>query len=259
VNGPSQAPLQVNARRYRRMDAHFARIGPAGARMMRQTASLQVALDIGPDARSRWRLLNGIAPVLTAIFANSRRYAREDTGFASYRAETWRRTDPARTGLLTDSDHIGEYVDFALRAPAILLGAEDEAARPFEYWVGSRGGIAHWEQHLGTLFPEVRPRGYFEVRSIDAMPEARWPAALAFLTGLAYDRVAAAQAAEIVGDPDAALLERAGRIGLHDATLARMASELATLALSGCRRLGSSFIAERDLGRAVDFFTALTT
>jgi glutamate--cysteine ligase len=239
------------------MDAHFARIGPAGARMMRQTASLQVALDIGADARARWRLLNALAPMLTAIFANSRRYACEDTGFASYRAETWRRTDPARTGLLTGIDPIGEYVDFALRAPAILLGAEDEPARPFEQWIGA-GGVAHWEKHLGTLFPDVRPRGYFEVRSIDAVPEAQWPAALAFLTGLAYDPVAAAEAAEIVGDPDTGLLERAGRMGLHDAALARMAGELATVALNGCRRLGSSFVAERHVGAAVDFFTTLT-
>jgi glutamate--cysteine ligase len=105
----------------------------------------------------------------------------------------------------------------------------------------------------------VRPRGYFEVRSIDAVPQAQWPAALALLTGLTYDPVTAAVAAEIVGDPDDDLLERAGRLGLGDAALGRMASELATVALSGCRRLGSSFLAEHHLGAAIDFFTTLTT
>jgi dimethylhistidine N-methyltransferase/glutamate--cysteine ligase len=258
VNGPEQAPLQVRGSRYRRMDAHFARIGPAGARMMRQTASLQLALDLGGDALGRWRLLNALAPVLTAVFANSRRYAGHDTGFASYRAETWRRVDPLRTGVLSGRDPIGAYVDFALRAPAILLGGDQEPSRPFEAWVGTIDPLAHWEDHLGTLFPEVRPRGYFEVRSIDAVPEASWPAAIALLAGIAYDADAAFEAAEIVGDPDGDLLERAGRVGLADPRLARMSRELATVALSGCRRLGAAFLSERYQGEAADFFRHLT-
>ena len=255
INGPQQAPLQVRASRYRRMDAYFARIGPAGARMMRQTASLQVAVDIGADAIGRWRLLNALAPVLTAVFANSRRYAGDDTGFASYRAETWRRTDPLRTGVLSGVDPIGAYVDFALRAPAILLGGDKEPARPFEAWVGAIDGTAHWERHLGTLFPEVRPRGYFEVRSIDAVPEAHWPAAMALLAGLTYDADAACEAAEIVREPDADLLERAGRLALADPALAQMARELAAVALSGCQRLGTAFLSERYQGEAADFFS----
>jgi glutamate--cysteine ligase len=257
TNGPEQAPLQVRALRYRRMDSYFARIGPAGARMMRQTASLQVAVDIGADALGRWRLLNALAPVLTAVFANSRRYAGEDTGFASYRAETWRRTDLLRTGLLAGFDPVGEYVDFALRAPAILLGGEDEPARPFEAWAGAIDGMAQWESHLGTLFPEVRPRGYFEVRSIDAVPETQWPAAIALLSGLAYDREAACEAAEIVGDPDSDLLQRAGRLGLGDPTLARIARELAQTALRGCQRLGPAFLSEHYLREAADFLGTL--
>jgi glutamate--cysteine ligase len=259
VNGPERAPLQVRASRYRRMDAHFARIGPAGARMMRQTASLQVAVDIGADPVGRWRLLNALAPILTAVFANSPRYAGDNTDFASYRAETWRRTDPLRTGLLSGLDPVGAYVDFALRAPAILLGGDDEPAHAFDAWLGAIDGTAHWEKHLGTLFPEVRPRGYFEVRSIDAVPQARWPAAMALLAGLAYDTKAAGEAAEIVGEPDADLLERAGRLALGDPTLARMAGELATVALSGCERLGTAFLSERYCGEAADFFDRLTS
>ena len=258
LNGPENAPLQVHTARYRRMDAYFAQIGPAGARMMRQTASLQVAVDIGADAGGRWRLLNALAPVLTAVFANSRRYAGRDAGFASYRAETWRRTDPLRTGVLPGLDPIGEYVDFALRAPAILLGGEDEPAQPFADWVGAADGAADWESHLGTLFPEVRPRGYFEVRSVDAVPEGQWPAVIALVAGLAYDAQASCEAAEIVGNPDTELLARAGRLGLGDPTLARMARELAAVALGGCRRLGPAFISERYRRDAADFFGTLT-
>jgi glutamate--cysteine ligase len=259
INGPERAPLQVRASRYRRMDAYFARIGPAGARMMRQTASLQVGVDIGADPFGRWRLLNALAPILTAVFANSRRYAGDDTGCASYRAETWRRTDPSRTGVLSDVDPVGAYLDFALRAPAILLGDDDEPARPFEAWVGAIDGTAHWEKHLGTLFPEVRPRGYFEVRSIDAVPEAQWPGVIALLAGLTYDADAASDAAEIVGEPDADLLERAGRLALGDPMLARMAQDLASVALRGCQRLGAAFLSERYQSEAADFLGRLTS
>jgi glutamate--cysteine ligase len=259
ANGPDQAPLQVRAPRYRRMDAYFAGIGPAGARMMRQTASLQLAVDLGAGALARWRLLNALAPVLTAVFANSRRYAGKDTGFVSYRAETWRRADPLRTGVLPGLDPVDEYVDFALRAPAILLGGDDEPARPFEAWIDAADGTAQWAKHLGTLFPEVRPRGYFEVRSIDAVPEAQWPAAVALLFGLTYDPAASCEAAEIVGDPDPHLLERAGRLGLADPTLSRTARELAAAAVSGCQRLGAGFLIERYLGEAADFFGTLTS
>jgi glutamate--cysteine ligase len=258
ANGPHDAPLQVSAPRYRRMDAHFARIGPAGARMMRQTASLQIAIDLGRDSGRRWRLLNALVPVLTAVFANSRRYAGSDTGFASYRAETWRRADPSRTGVLDGIDPVSEYVDFALRAPALLLGPESDPAQPFATWVGRGAGVAQWENHLGTLFPEVRPRGYFEVRSIDAVPESRWPAALVLIAGLAYDRVAADEAAEIIREPDAELLERAGRFGLTDPVLAGMARQLATVALAGCRRLGPAFLSDEHRGAAEDFFATLT-
>ncbi|MFN2563992.1 MAG: glutamate-cysteine ligase family protein [Gemmatimonadaceae bacterium] len=258
VNGPGDAPLQVDAPRYRRMNTYFERIGPAGARMMRQTASLQLALDLGPDVASRWRLLNALAPVTTAVFANSRCYHGVDTGFASYRAETWRRTDPLRTGLFGGTDPVEEYLEFALCAPAMLLGADDALPRPFETWLDKIPDVAQWAEHLGTLFPDVRPRGYFEVRSIDAVPEAHWPAAIALVTGLAYDRRAARAAAEIARCPDAERLERAGRWGLSDAQLRRDTRDLARLAVEGCQRLGEAFISERHLQAAADFFGALT-
>jgi glutamate--cysteine ligase len=232
------------------MDAHFAGIGSAGARMMRQTASLQVAIDIGADAGGRWRLVNALTPVLTAIFANSRRYGGVDSGFASYRAETWRRTDSSRTGIFDTADPVAEYVEFAMRAPAILLGAEGEPAQPFATWLSRGAGLAEWKDHLGTLFPDVRPRGYLEIRSIDAVPEAWWPAAVVLVTGLAYDRRAAGQAGEILGPPDRALLQRAGEDGLGDPSLRQAARELGGVALAGARRLGKAFIQPRHLGAA---------
>ncbi|MEQ7125818.1 glutamate-cysteine ligase family protein [Actinopolymorpha sp. B11F2] len=59
------------------------------------------------------------------------------------------------------------------------------------------------DYHLTTLFPPVRPRGWFEVRYIDAQPAAYWPVPVAVLSALvntprAGDEVMAA--AEPVAD-----------------------------------------------------------
>ena len=86
-------------KRYERMADYLGRRGPAGARMMRQTASFQVALDLDDEPWLRWRVLNAAAPYVVAIFANSPVYAGVETGCASTRAQVWRALDPARTGL----------------------------------------------------------------------------------------------------------------------------------------------------------------
>ena len=41
--------------------------------------------------------------------------------------------------------------------------------------------------HLTTLFPPVRPRGWFEVRYLDAQPWRWWPVPMAVLTALLDD------------------------------------------------------------------------
>ena len=53
-----------------------------------------------------------------------------------------------------------------------------------------------WVDHLSTLFPPVRPRGYLELRCLDALPDRWWPAVAALVTTLVDDPVAADEAAE---------------------------------------------------------------
>jgi len=260
VNPLAAVPLQLGGPRYRAMADYFATIGPAGARMMRQTAAVQVSVDRGADPRFEWRLLNSLAPYLIAIFANSPRCAGVPSGHLSARAATWRALDPSRTGLFEAGDApAAEYGAFALAAPAIL-----EPAYPAFADVVARGDraeadvIAAWDAHLTTLFPEVRPRGTFEVRSADAIPSTWLVVPLALVGGLLYDPAAARAAAELLGAPDAALLVRAGTVGLRDATLGPRACDLATLALDGCRRLGPAFLDGADLDRVGEFFDRYT-
>jgi glutamate--cysteine ligase len=256
-NALDDAPLQLDAERYRMMDTYFATIGPAGATMMRQTASVQVNIDAAADTAATWRVLNAASPYLTALFANSARYAGEDTGLASTRAVAWRTLDPLRTGVLPCAGDIAdEYAGFALWAPAMLRRTGDGEFLPFCEWV--RRAEATEEMlaaHLTTLFPDVRPKRYFEVRSIDALPPEAYAAPVLVITGLTWDARARAEAEDLLGAPDPVALDRASRIGLNDPTIERTAASLHDIALAGCARLGERLIGDAELEAARAFRT----
>lgn len=198
-NAVEAVPLELHAPRYDAMTRYFDSIGPSGARMMRQTASLQVSVELGVHVMDRWALLNALAPYLVAAYANSPTYAGVRTGYASYRARLWQTLDRTRTGLPFDSaDPVGAYVRFANGAGRIL---DDNSA------------------HITTLFPEIRPRGHFEIRSMDSMEPDRAGEALSFVSGLIHDEDVAAEAMRIVGTPDPLLLARAATLGRSDAMI----------------------------------------
>ena len=250
---------QLDAGRYHRMLRHFDRIGPSGARMMRQTASFQVCVDGGETPEITWRVLNALAPFMVAIFANSSRYAGRDTGHRSYRRHIWATLDPRRTGVLGhDADPVEEYLRFALGAPAFLLPDVMGAPATFGHWLARGVSASDWCAHLSTLFPEVRPRGYFELRSSDVVPPEWYPAPLALVCGLVYHRSSLMAADELLGAPDADLLTRSGRDGLADPTLREKAPLLCDLALAGCGALGSEFVSPADLAAAAEYFDQYT-
>ncbi len=260
LNPAERAPLLLRAKRYQRMAEYLARLGPAGAQMMRQTAAFQVNVDFDDEPWLRWRVLNAATPYVVAIFANSPIYAGEPTGQQSERAQVWRRVDPMRTGLPYDQDApVRAYLDFALAAPAILFPTLDGEHRPFSEWLAlTNPTIEEWRDHLSTLFPEVRPRGHLELRSADAIAPEWYAAPLALTAGMLYDSRALRAAADLLGPPDLGLLERAGRDGLHDPQIAGIAADLFQLALSGCAGLGPGYFHPADLEQARAFFDRYT-
>lgn len=243
-NGAEGAPLQLGATRYRRMSQYFASIGPEGARMMRQTASLQ--LNIGGFATvDRWAVANAIAPWVIALSANSSRYADRDTGCASFRSETWRGVDSLRTGVFGGADAVGDYASFALDAPAFLL---DATALPLAELGEQHMNQANLAAHLGTLFPEVRPRGYLEVRSPDAADHEQRCTSMAFVAGILGDDKAAHAALELVGLADGELLACAGRDGMRNPRIAGVTDDLVRIAAEGAERLGHDIVSDELLG-----------
>jgi glutamate--cysteine ligase len=253
-------PLQLHRDRYTGMTRYFDSIGPSGVQMMRQTAALQMNLERGDDPKSRWRLLNGLAPITVALFANSRTYAGKPTRWASYRAQLWRTLDPSRTGIVyDDTGHVERYLAFAL--DAVAMRGDGLAYRPFRELINEPEiSREDWLFHLSTLFPEVRPKEFFELRSADTIEPDALAAPVLFVTSLVYDEETASRAFELIGAPSEKLLERAGRLGLADPEIRRIASRLVVLALDGARRLGGEYLRRAHLAAAYQYFArALST
>lgn len=257
-NDIAAVPLQLHRDRYTGMTRYFDSIGPSGVQMMRQTAALQINLERGEDPKSRWRLLNSLAPIVVALFANSRQYARKRTEWASYRAQLWRTLDPSRTGIVYDgTKHVERYLGFALDAIAMRGGGDGKPYRAFREWMTDPAiDKEDWLFHLSTLFPEVRPKEFFELRSADTIDPEALAAPVVFVTSLVYDDESAHRAAELIGAPSEKLLERGGRLGLADPEIRRIASRLVVLALDGGRRLGGEYFRRSHLEAAYKYFAA---
>ena len=115
----------------------------------------------------------------------------------------------------------------------MLVRASDDCHVPvlapltFEEWI-DHGHELGWptvddlEYHLTTLFPPVRPRGWLELRMIDAVPAPWWRVAVAVSAVLVQDpRVLDAVMPEVA--PTIGRWDVAARDGLSDPTFATAA------------------------------------
>jgi glutamate--cysteine ligase len=255
--------LQVDGPRYRAVQGHFDKLGHAGRALMRLTAALHLNLDLppAPMIRPSWQLLNHAGPALAAAFANSPVLAGGVTGRRSSRLGLWLEVDPGRTGL--DFRHVGTgleaptraYHRWVLDAEVIPMPREDHAVLPqhlpLRAWLGrggSRPDVDDLDHHLTTLYPPVRPRGRFEVRYLDALPERWMPVPVCVLTALAYDPQACSDALSVLetgrplvrGGRD--MWRRAAERGLSDPALRNQALELFDLALEAMARLPRGYL-----------------
>jgi glutamate--cysteine ligase len=226
------------------MEMHFDALGCAGAgkAMMSATAALQVNLDAGPAAgwADRLALVRTLVPMLVAASSTSPYLGGESSGWHSMRQGTWQgidrgRSDPVPLGEPTDA-----WAGYALDAPVMLVSAGGQL-RPvtsrvsFADWLrgtapfGRRPSMADLDYHLTTLFPPVRPRGYLEIRCLDALPDRWWPALVSLVVTLVDDPVAADAAAELCA-PVADAWHTAARSGLDDQRMRTAVTGCADLA-----------------------------
>jgi len=193
----------VPKQRYRIMAPYMAKVGTLGHRMMKQTATVQANIDYADerDAMRKLRVGMGLSPLLNAMFANSSVSDGDLNRYMSFRAHVWTDTDVARCGLLRfafrDGAGFADYVEWALDVPLyfILRGGRYQTAvtgTPFRRFLGEGAGgeratLDDWNLHLTTLFPEVRLKGYIELRAADSQPPERILALPALVKGVFYE------------------------------------------------------------------------
>lgn len=183
--------------------------------MMKETASVQISLDYTSeaDAVEKFRLSMALAPVLTALFANSPLERGERSSYLSRRAHIWTQTDPARTGVIWDafdaSFDLEAYTSYALQVPALFVQRNGEwlalPRTPFgefikKGWNGLSAEAQDWDLHLTSLFTEARLKKYIEIRSVDCQTTALGLSAVAFIKGIFYDAPARKAAWDLLKD-----------------------------------------------------------
>ncbi len=202
-------------KRYAIMGPYMLKTGDMGQRMMKQTAGTQVNLDYldEADCVRKLRLLQWLAPVFYALFANSPLLDGEKSQHLSMRGEIWSRTDRDRCGLIPafmeEGGSLEDYVDYALQVPLYFLQRGDrlvdmtDRRLSFAEFLarGAKGETAtlgDWELHLSTLFPEVRLRPQLELRTADSLPPDLALAVAALVKGIFYDEAALAHAESLL-------------------------------------------------------------
>jgi glutamate--cysteine ligase len=248
---PVRGPVRVlGAPRYAAMQTFFDRDNRAGRTMMCNTASIQVNVGLGPPDRTaaRWALANALCPTLIATFANSPFSDGGPSGWQSSRQRVWGTLDPSRSAPPRPGpDPAASWLEYALAARVMLIrGGETHVPIPgrltFGCWLreGHELGwptLEDFAYHLTTLFPPVRPRGWFELRVLDALPTPFWQVAVLLVhTLLTDDDLTEPARRAVAGTED--LWVDAAQLGLGHPALERSAQALFALVATALEARG---------------------
>jgi glutamate--cysteine ligase len=201
--------------RYDIMRAYMPTRGRLGLDMMLRTCTVQSNLDFSSEADmvAKFRLSLALQPIATALMANSPFVEGRPTGLLSSRANVWTDTDPDRTGMLhfvfEDGFSFERYARYALDVPMYFVkrGGRyiDLAGRSFRDFMkgelpelpGQCPSLKDFEDHITTIFPEVRLKQFLEMRGADTGPVERILALQALWAGVFYDEAARDAALEL--------------------------------------------------------------
>jgi glutamate--cysteine ligase len=160
--------------RYGIMTPYMEKVGKLGTSMMYRSATVQANLDFADEADmvKKLRVSLALQPIVTALFANSPFVDGKPSGYLSFRSHIWLDTDNARTGVLPFVFDQGfgfdRYVEHALDVPMYFVIRDKQyvnvAGESFRAFLkgelpqlpGEKPTVKDWEDHLSTLFPEVR-------------------------------------------------------------------------------------------------------
>jgi glutamate--cysteine ligase len=156
-------------------------------------------------------------------------------------------------------DPRGEWAQAALDADVMLYRLDGNRYEPgcvgctFEKWIVE--GHPRWgwptaddlDYHLTTLFFEVRPRGFLELRAGEALPDTWRPVPVALMAALLYNDRARRAALDLLGDQRGRLPElwrRAALEGVRDSELQDLSGRLWSIGLDGMSALPSGYLGD---------------
>ncbi|KAK4728747.1 hypothetical protein R3W88_021735 [Solanum pinnatisectum] len=250
--------------RYEIMRNYMPKVGSLGLDMMFRTCTVQVNLDFSSEADMIRKFRAGLAlqPIATALFANSPFTEGKPNGYLSKRSHIWTDTDNNRAGMLPfvfdDSFGFEQYVDYALDVPMYFVYRKkkyvDCSGLSFRDFMngklppipGEYPTLNDWENHLTTIFPEVRLKRYLEMRGADGGPWRRLCALPAFWVGILYDEGSLQSVLDMTSDWTAEerdmLRNKVPKSGLktpfRDGLLMHVAQDVVKLAKEGLERRG---------------------
>ena len=191
----------IHQSKYQLMNDHMEKVNTHGKWMMRNTASIQVNIDITgkEDAEKMGFLADCLHPVCAYLFANSPFYKNEPAGTKNIRNIIWEQTDNHRCrnlvdhGISSPNDLIKNYIDYMMDIPGIFQLNSKNVLENTDGTLGDRleylyanGKIRNADIQLALhqVFTNVRYKHLVEVRGADRPPLGHELAPIAFWTGL---------------------------------------------------------------------------
>ncbi|MEQ9498512.1 MAG: glutamate-cysteine ligase family protein [Deltaproteobacteria bacterium] len=184
-------------------------LGPRGARaldMMHLTGSVQCTVDFQSEQNlvDKVRTAARVSPFLSALVAASPFTEGKPNGFKTVRYQIWLETDDERCGLwpeMFDDEGLRprRYMARAMKAAPMFFMREGKFVpaddKPFAAYAqdgfqGTTVTVSDLLDHLTTFFPEIRTKGYVEMRGADCVLPEEAVAIGGFWRGLLDDEEA---------------------------------------------------------------------
>ena len=205
----------IHQSKYQLMNDHIEKVNTHGKWMMRNTASIQVNIDITgkEDAEKMGFLADCLHPVCAYLFANSPFYKNEPAGKKNIRNIIWEQTDNHRCrnlvdhGISSPNDLIKNYIDYMMDIPGIFQLNSNNVLETTDGTLGDRleylyanGKIRNADIQLALhqVFTNIRYKHLVEVRGADRPPLGHELAPIAFWTGLLTTDKAREKALDVV-------------------------------------------------------------
>jgi glutamate--cysteine ligase len=187
--------------RYTIMTSEMPKGGKLSLDMMYKTAGIQINYDYisEEDFEKKFKIGNYLAPLTIALFANSPFNENKLSGFLSYRGKVWQETN--RGGIMPitfENVNFEKYIDHAINYPILFLKKNGKYYSPngqtfrdflngnLIFLKGEKPTLEDFENHLSTIFTEIRLKQVIEFRSLDTCNFGCICNGPSFFTGLIY-------------------------------------------------------------------------